>query len=313
MEVPMRQPSRFSLLFAVPALLLALALRAAAFVPGAPTCGPGDPCECGDRVTASTTLAPGDPVCTTVCSENGLFVADGVTLDLGGCTITGDQAGDDVGLTIEGGASNVVIRNGRVKGFGTGIATWTTTAGSTLASLQIVENGDGVRIAASGSTVRNSVLQRNDGHCLAVSGWGNAVSANRCEDSGGKGVVVEGTLNTISANTAMRGGLEGFDIDGSQNTVSQNRASDNFGEGFRFRGSGHTVTLNYSLRNEDDGYTVEAMASRFDRNRGDYNIGWGILDTTMGTGTGGTANTYLSTNRCTGNLLGKSFPSGLCR
>ena len=311
----MRQLRRSPLLVAVLGLLVMAATTpgAEAFIPAAPTCDSVTPCECGDRVIGNKMLNPlVDPVCTDVCADNGLFVAGGVTLDLGGCIITGDDMGADVGIQIEGGANNVVIRNGAVTGFGTGIATWTTTAGSTLADLRIFDNGAGIHISASDSTVRNSVLQRNQGHCLAVSGAENVVSANRCEDSGGRGVVVQGPLNAVTGNVVMRSFLEGFDIGGSQSAVSQNRSSDNFGEGFRVRGSGHTVTLNYSLRNEDSGYVVEATASLFDRNRGDYNVGWGILDTTSGTGTGGTANTY-SNNRCTGNLLGKSFPSGLCR
>ena len=57
---------------------------------------------------------------------------------------------------------------------------------------------------------------------------------------------------------------------------------------------------------------MSATASHFDRNRSDYNGGVGILDTTTGGGTGGTANTYTN-NRCTGNDLGPSSPAGLCR
>src|SRR3989338_5982817 len=50
------------------------------------------PCSCGDTVTTDTVLDSGtDLVVSTVCTCNGLDVADGVELDLGGNTITGSE------------------------------------------------------------------------------------------------------------------------------------------------------------------------------------------------------------------------------
>ena len=67
----------------------------------------------------------------------------------------------------------------------------------------------------------------------------------------------------------------------------------------------HTLTLNDSLQNAGDGYENSSTGSLFDRNRGDYTAGFGFVDSTVGSGTGFTANTDTG-NRCTGNDLGQS-------
>jgi hypothetical protein len=87
-----------------------------AIVPGAlppGSCGGSVPCACGDRVVLDRTLDDGvDPVTTTVCPADGLIVADGVTLDLGGAILRGRGAG--AGVRIETGATDVTIQRGKL-------------------------------------------------------------------------------------------------------------------------------------------------------------------------------------------------------
>src|SRR5262245_41938141 len=64
-------------------------------------CGGILPCHCGDRVIANRTLTGADAVTTTVCTDNGLSVANGVNLDMGNRTITGNGVGPGVGILIE--------------------------------------------------------------------------------------------------------------------------------------------------------------------------------------------------------------------
>src|SRR5262245_30684672 len=60
------------------------ALAQCVFAPG-PPCGEGvGPCRCGDTVVKSTKLDRSDPVLQTPCPENGLAVASGVRLEVGG-------------------------------------------------------------------------------------------------------------------------------------------------------------------------------------------------------------------------------------
>jgi len=278
--------------------------------------------SCGDTITMDTTVMPGDPItlapCDCLVEPFGLkVVGDGITpvvLDLNFQTIHGTPA-CDVGVLIEG--DLVVVKSGKITGFATGVATDTDTTSSTLHGMQVFGNGDGIDLTASKTTISSSVVSHNEGDCLFVRNGPededrNIVKAVRCEHNGGRGFVIRGTLNSVTGNVSQVNGEDGFDIAANRTTVSSNRSQDNGGEGFKFDGSRHTVSLNNALRNDEDGFIVVATDSRFDRNRSDYNGDWVIEDTTIGGGTGMTANTYTN-NRCTGNFTGKSSRPGLCK
>jgi len=110
--------------------------------PGA--CGGGVPCACGDRVVSDRTLRGADPVTRTACPADGLVVAVGVSLDLGGATLRGQGAG--VGVRIEAGATGVRVQRGKITGFATGVHGEGTT-GVYLADVQVLDSGqDGVNL-----------------------------------------------------------------------------------------------------------------------------------------------------------------------
>ncbi|QHT55073.1 hypothetical protein GXP71_02525 [Cellulomonas sp. H30R-01] len=73
--------------------------------------------SCGETLTRSTTLLA-DLVCTT---GPGLRLAPGVTLNLGGHALRGPGSGNGVEVAWSG---PVVVRNGTVAGWGSGIDTW---------------------------------------------------------------------------------------------------------------------------------------------------------------------------------------------
>ena len=81
--------------------------------------------------------------------------------------------------------------------------------------------------------------------------------------------------------------------------------------------SSNAVSSNDLLRNSAGHGAVLSAASaknKMYRNRADNNEGFGFLDSSLGRGTAGTANTY-TTNICSGNNDGgaQSSPAGLCR
>src|SRR5215217_4883306 len=83
--------------------------------------------DCGDVITQDTTLDS-----DLACPGDGLVVsADGVTLDLGGHTITGSGALLGAGVTIRADLTltDVTIRRGTIRGFDSAV---------------LVENGAGV-------------------------------------------------------------------------------------------------------------------------------------------------------------------------
>jgi hypothetical protein len=332
-----------------------------AIVPGAlppGSCGGSVPCACGDRVVLDRTLDDGvDPVTTTVCPADGLIVADGVTLHLGGAILRGRGAG--AGVRIETGATDVTIQRGKLSRFATGVLGEGTT-GAHLTNLQMLDNtGDGVRLSGNGHTVEKAVIQRNGGRGVAisgnatqlsnlqvksnggvgvslvgndtttegsviernggagavVSGNGNQVTLLQVESNGGgDGVTLVGSGNTAARNIATRNGGDGLEIQGASATVDRNRATSNREAGLEIHGTGHTVTLNITGLNTGAGLQmVGTTGSRFDRNRGENNGGFGITDNSTGTGTGGTANTYTGNICGRGNGAGASSPAGLCR
>jgi hypothetical protein len=189
---------------------------------------------CGSVVTASTTLTAD----LQACPADGLVVvADGVTIDLAGHTIAGTAQG--VGIRIL--SSAVVVRDGSVEGFGTGVQTndfprstgtmilrvkVSRDAGSgvvfygfgeTLAQSQVMFNGfDGVLLAGSdqttidGNKVFRNAVNGIDGRPHAD---GAAYVNNDVTQNGNDGIATaDSTARAITGNTTSRNGGDGIDI-----------------------------------------------------------------------------------------------------
>jgi hypothetical protein len=147
-----------------------------------------------------------------------------------------------------------------------------------------------------------------------VIGDENRVANLQVESNGGDGVSLAGSHNTAARNIVTFSGGDGFQIQGAGAVVDRNRATSNGEAGLEIHGTGHTVTSNIARLNTGTGLEmVGTTGSRFDRNRGENNRGFGITDDSAGGGTAGTANTY-TLNLCgSANTLGASAPPGLCR
>src|SRR4051812_48505646 len=91
-----------------------LVLVAGGCLVGPGTAAAGAPAvRCGATITRSTTLTADLPD----CPGTGLVIgADGITLDLGGHTISGTNAGGGEGIANDG-HGGVQIRNGTISGF----------------------------------------------------------------------------------------------------------------------------------------------------------------------------------------------------
>jgi hypothetical protein len=335
---------------AFPILVLSVALAAPALAPApalAANCGGAVPCSCGDYLVASRTLVPGvDPITTTVCTGDGLTVdsavgppAPDITLDLGGSTIQGDGLSASTAGVHVTSYEGLTVTRGTITGFGRGIQ-GDGTGGSTFSGLDLLRNVDHgmvlVSDLAGGNTVTGVVVARMacGAAGIEVTGDSNILRLNRVEYSKfdgttPAGIITNGKGNTISRNIVRRNSkcdttpVAGFNItapnDGlaapNGGLVELNRSEYNDGDGYIIEGDGVKVSRNIALTNRPDGngITVSATSSgnQFERNSSRYNARFGIEDSSSGTGTKGTANTYKS-NGCTGNGLGKSSPAGLC-
>ena len=114
---------------------LAVAAPASAGSPPAPACG--QTVTAGVRLTAD--LAG--------CAGTGLVVGgDGITIDLGGHTISGTNAPGGEGIAVDGHA-RVRIVNGTIRGFRTNGVALRSAPGSVVQRLRVRAIGDGGRRA----------------------------------------------------------------------------------------------------------------------------------------------------------------------
>ena len=167
------------------------------------------------RVSESLTLAN-----DLSCPGDGLVVvADGITLDLGGHTLTGPGIGpqtwplpqlDSVGVRV-GGHSRVTIRNGKTVGFSTGIY-FVDTTNSIIENVTTQRNRFGFYIhtshnnAVKGSDVEFNIyglhLQNSDDNLLQ----GNLLARQTYNSPGGYGLYMYASArnrvleNTIDSN-----------------------------------------------------------------------------------------------------------------
>jgi parallel beta-helix repeat protein len=294
---------------------------------------------CNDLVTASITLAA-DLNCP---GTNGLRAgADGITINLGGHTISGDTTGGTIGVSVSG-HSRVKVTNGIITGFEFG----TYFSGAPTGSM----TGLVVRANSYGSDIYASPGVKISGNLFAPTGTGMFIQSDETTVSGN--TVVGGTQNgifiyfasgvTVTKNTVTAGGTGitdwGVDSVISSNTVSANTNSGvvsiNSGSEITkntFQGNqqygiylsganGITVSSNTVVGNQADGIYVDADSNTLSRNKLSANTGNGIFISsdsdgnliTTNTATGNTANgidsenasasTGFQKNTATANLL----------
>ena len=229
------------------------------------------PCSCGDTVTTDTVLDSGtDLVVSTVCTCNGLDVADGVELDLGGNTITGSET--CVGVLIEAGADIVTIKNGTIEKFATGIGTDPAATCTTPAT------------CTTGSMITRIKARRNTDTGISVVGSNNILDLNRLQFNGQSGIVVDGDENKLIRNQVIctkKFGCEsdGIKVSGDKNTLDRNLSDRNGGDGVSVSGDKNTLNRNLSNRNDDDGIFVDGTGNTLKRNMANFNEGNGVLAT----------------------------------
>lgn len=267
-------------------------------------CGNGvGPCRCGDVVVTSTTLQGTDPILKTPCACDGLIVAPGVTLVIGG-TIRARAGNQCSGIRFAPGTTDAIVRIGRIVGFDIGVDAGEVT-GVQIARLLVSDSGTwGILVEGDDNLVESNVVTRSGIFGIDVFGTGNEVRLNRAEETGVIGLIVSGQASAVSRNHVLRSGFDGLVVLGAQLTVERNGSRHNGGAGFGIDGTGHAVILNIAGANGFDGFTVFATGSSFTRNRSNDNGDFGILDLAGG-------NTYAG-NLCAANGAGSSWPPGAC-
>lgn len=241
---------------------------------------------CGSLITTDTTLDSDLGPCV---GDALIVAADGVTLDLGGYTVSGTGTGAGVRVAQHTG---VEVRNGTIEGFHTGLVLdeadgnyiWSltlranlrqgiTVAGSDANVIEknsILENdGDAIRLGLSdGNVVRKNVAVGNVfGIGVADGSDGNLVEKNSVSATAVFGIAVfsNSTNNRLEKNTIL-GTLLGDGIfvasDSSGTRITKNVASGNADDGIDVENQATTVTENTANDNADLG--IEAVPGTTD-------------------------------------------------
>jgi hypothetical protein len=185
-------------------------------------------------------------------------------------------------------------------------------------SCRVEDNGgDGIFVDSSAvvvdAVVERNHVRRNAGYGISAPEGRTTVALNRVEDNRRGGITVspaqppQGT-NSVLRNIVLRNGVVGIEVSGlaeAPTTVDRNQAKYTEGPGITINGpslvSGNIAQVN------DVGLDVSGEGSTLSRNVASYNVLFGIVDSSAGTG-----NTYRN-NICRGNGIAASEPPGLCR
>jgi parallel beta-helix repeat protein len=267
-------------------LLPAIALLALSGVTAAAGQSPPPGLECGDTITADTTLDRD----LKDCPSNGIVIgADGITLDLNGHTISGDgkpvrrcprRQPCDIGIFNDR-HDGVTVRNGSLRGFAVGVLVG-GVRGNRLEELSSSRNqffgyviadsartvirdssgsdnpapdGDGLGVFASHDVriVGNSF--RRNGLGMHVEGsTHNLIKGNVVARNSDFGIFLEANGNQVRGNRSIRDGVAGIEVGpGSRNVIAGNRI-DGSGEGIGIdKGRGNVIARNVIVGVRHDG------------------------------------------------------------
>jgi parallel beta-helix repeat protein len=275
--------------------------------------------------------------------------SDGITLNGNGRTITGPGEGADYysyGVIVRE-QTGVTVKNLKVDNFIQGISlidsdnntlarnnvSNNTAVGifgnysdnNTLARNNVSNNiVYGIVVFGSNNTLAhntaNFCLDSGDCHGIDLVGSNNIIILNTANSNGltatnGHGIAASGSNNTLAYNTANNNKNYGIDVFGYNNTLAHNTANNNSGYfGISLFGdSNNIVIFNTANSNRRDGILLDVTSNNniLGINTANLNGEFGYRDDSSGSGTAGTANTYI-TNKCSGNGSGGSSPTGLC-
>jgi parallel beta-helix repeat protein len=231
---------------------VAVVLPFTALVGSAPAYAVVPPCD--SPINVDTVLTA-----DLTCPGDGLIItASGITLDLGGHTITGP--GPDVrpsptqiyaGVRVLSGRSNVTVKNGTIQRFTVGITTQQNANANELTGLRLFNNGQGVLTQISQGNVppgsdnnyiHDNTVQASTGTAVGLNGTGNRFESNTVADNR-FGVVVPGSNTSVRNNRLANNDSTGVNLNGNNNVVVGNSIDQNTGNAVNIGGPSTTAVL----------------------------------------------------------------------
>lgn len=191
---------------------------------------------CGQTITQSVTFAADQS-----CTGTGLIVgADGITIDLAGFTLAGNQTSNHHGIELNG-HSGTTIKNGTIRNFDIGIHYFSTCIDNITMSNLVVRDSieSGVSIASVSSwTIDHSAFLDNSSAGAGItmfcdSGTGTVTSSAFVgNDGNGLGVATSpGVTLTVTKVLANRNGFIGVALSASSGTTMTVQSSTAAGNG----------------------------------------------------------------------------------
>jgi len=293
-----------------------------------------DGLSCGETVTQDVTLTHD----LVDCTGDGLIVgASGITIDLGGYTIDGDDdtsLSGGAGIRIASPYNDVAVLKGTITGFSQGVQLDSTT-GNNVSRLSATDNVrgidlanawgnviekntvtssalDGIRVngvASDDNVVRKNVVTGNVfGITASDDADDNLITKNQVSESVyGISVFVRANRTEVSRNDVFDNVVVGIQIewDSDDAIVARNTVSGN-GLGILVKEtvSSATVERNDVFGNTGDGIHIGGASGSVDRNDVFDNGGYGINLTVSSSGNS------VAFNDLFGNGLGAIIDSG---
>ncbi|HEY2385337.1 MAG TPA: right-handed parallel beta-helix repeat-containing protein [Candidatus Binatia bacterium] len=213
---------------------------------------------CGATVTADVALQS-----DAACASTGIIVGtDGITIDLGGFTLSGDGVAGHVGIDVNS-HSGVTIKNGTVKSFDIGVKL-ALGAGSIpvklkLADLTLRDNATkGAMLKVANFSITNCVFLHNGDFGLDLTSGRGTVSASMFVDNASEGAVVATEDLKITKVIATGNGDTGLAVsDTIRVAITSSTFAGNGGAGLSLDNfDASKVTGNTSIGNTKEGIFV---------------------------------------------------------
>lgn len=229
-----------------------------------------------------------------------------------------DGTGNGVVLNLKGGRHNFIDKNTLTRNTGWGIVI--DQEDNTLKRNQAKENLAGGYLLTTDIALSYNLAENNGSHGFEINGAVEAfLAGNKAVGNLGDGFRITNNAkdNHLVDNKAQGNSGHGFhfvDVPVKGNLLADNDASNNALDGFHLTNSqNQTLTDNTAEGNISNGFGADAASTNnmFTRNYANLNTGYGFADDSIGFKSGGTGNDY-NTNKCSGNIIGGSTPSGLC-
>jgi parallel beta-helix repeat protein len=265
---------------------------------------------CGAYVTQDVTLQHD----IYGCVQGGITIAkSGVTVDLGGHTITGLGEGDGIAAT---GVSGVTVKNGSVVNFEAGLRL-TGVSNSLVHDTRFSRNSDAsawIESSTGNKFLRLTMTENGDGGFRLVGSSKNRIAGNTVSGASDFGVGMEGlsSYNRLVRNKVTLAG-EGVKVDdGTGNRIFRNTLSHNGGAGVEVASEAHSTRVNENQThfNGADGIFVEAVGAQINRNHSGCNGGLGINATQLAVGNDNVAGANGDNVGCAGVVCRISLSCG---